>query len=82
MRRCIGCMNSFPKNELIRVIRTPDGNVELDLTGRKNGRGAYLCKNIACLEKAMKHRGIERSFGMKVDPLVFESLKEELINDK
>ena len=82
MRRCIGCMNSFPKNELIRVIRTPDGNVELDLTGRKNGRGAYLCKNIACLEKAMKNRGIERSFGMKVDPLVFESLKEELINDK
>ena len=50
-RKCLGCMQSFPKKELIRVVRTPEGEVEIDLTGKKSGRGAYICKNEACLKK-------------------------------
>ena len=53
-RKCLGCMQSFPKKELIRVVRTPEGEVEIDLTGKKSGRGAYICKNEACLKKAIK----------------------------
>ena len=59
VRRCVGCGEHFPKGELVRVLRTPEGEITLDLTGKKSGRGAYICKKQACLKKARKSRRIE-----------------------
>ena len=59
MRKCLGCMQSFPKKELIRIVRTPENEVCLDATGKKSGRGAYLCKDKACLKKAIKAKKAE-----------------------
>ncbi len=61
MRMCVACREMKPKKELIRVVRTPEGQVIADLTGRKNGRGAYLCRSEACLNKAVKTRALERA---------------------
>ncbi len=71
----------FPKKELIRVLLTPEGEIKLDLLGRQNGRGAYLCKNTECLEKAVKSKALNRSFGMNISPEIYESLREELANE-
>ena len=78
MRNCVGCMESKSKNELIRVLKTPEGDVVVDITGRKNGRGAYICPSMACFEKAVKNRGLERSFKMAIPKEVYESLKKEM----
>lgn len=78
MRMCAGCSARKPKNELIRVVRTPEGEVCLDLTGKKNGRGTYLCKDVQCLNKAIKAKRLETAFEMQVPPEVYERLKEEL----
>ena len=59
LRRCLGCMQSFPKKDLIRVVRTPENEVLIDITGKKSGRGAYLCRDKACLKKAIKARRIK-----------------------
>ena len=75
-RQCIGCGEMKDKNTMIRVIRTPEGEFELDVTGRKNGRGAYLCHSEACLLKAISSKGLERSFKCKIPPEVYEKLKE------
>lgn len=77
-RRCTGCGEHFPKNTLIRVLRTPDGEVILDLTGKKSGRGAYICKNIACLKKARKSRRIESSLECSISEEIYEKMEEEL----
>ena len=79
MRKCIGCGEMFPKKELIRVICTPEKNVELDLSGKKNGRGCYICRNVSCFEKAYKTKAINKSFSMEISPDVYEKLKKELI---
>ncbi len=78
MRRCVGCMEKYEKSELVRVLRTPDGDVKIDATGRANGRGAYLCRRRACLEKALKNRGLERSLDMKIPESVMDELKKEM----
>lgn len=78
MRRCVGCMEKYEKSELIRVLRTPEGDVTIDTTGRANGRGAYLCRKSECLEKALKNRGLERSLGMRIPDTVVEELKKEM----
>ena len=78
MRRCVGCQEMKPKKELHRVIRTPEGEYCLDETGRKNGRGAYLCRNGECLEKAVKSRGLERSFKQAIPEEVYQNLQKEL----
>ena len=78
MRRCVGCMEKYEKSELVRVLRTPDGDVKIDATGRANGRGAYLCRRRACLEKALKNRGLERSLDMKITESVMDELKKEM----
>ena len=78
MRQCCGCREMKTKKEMIRVIRTPEGDVCLDATGRKNGRGAYLCPSMDCLNKAIKNRGIERSLNISVPKEIIDLLKEEM----
>ena len=77
-RRCTGCGEHFPKNTLIRVLRTPEGEIVLDLTGKKNGRGAYICKNAACLKKARKSRRIETSLECHITDELYTKMEEEL----
>ena len=77
-RRCTGCGEHFPKNTLIRVLRTPEGEIVLDLTGKKNGRGAYICKNAACLKKARKSRRIESSLDCRISDELYTKMEEEL----
>ncbi len=77
-RRCTGCGEHFPKNTLIRVLRTPEGEIVLDLTGKKNGRGAYICKNAACLKKARKSRRIESSLECHISDELYTKMEEEL----
>ena len=78
MRQCTGCREMKSKKEMLRVLRTEEGEIVLDATGRKNGRGAYLCFSRDCLAKAMKNRGLERSLKIAVGQDVFESLEREL----
>ena len=80
-RQCIGCRESKDKKELIRVVRTPEGEIVLDYTGRQNGRGAYLCANEECLQKAIKSNALSRSFKMNVPRETYESLERQLRND-
>ena len=78
MRMCVGCRAMHPKAELIRAVKTAEGEVVLDATGKKNGRGAYICRNAECFEKARKARALDRAFEMKISEEVYDSLKEEL----
>jgi len=78
MRQCVGCRESKSKKEMIRVIRTPEGTFTIDATGRKNGRGAYICPNMDCLKKAVKSHGLERSFSCSIPPEVYSQLEEEM----
>ena len=78
VRKCTGCAEHFPKMQLIRVLRTPEGEIILDATGKKSGRGAYLCKNPACLKKAKKARRLEASLECEIPEAVFARLEEEL----
>jgi len=77
-RQCIGCGEMKNKKEMIRVLKTPEGEFTLDSTGRKNGRGAYLCPSVECLKKAIKCKGLERSFKMAIPKEVYEALEEEM----
>ena len=81
-RRCTGCGEHFPKNELIRVLRTPEGEIVLDGTGKKSGRGAYVCKNVACLKKARKARRLESSLECSISNEIYDRLQEELTVEK
>ena len=78
MRKCVGCQERKSKKEMIRVIRTSEGEFLLDATGRKNGRGAYLCPNGDCLAKAVKNKGLERSFKQAIPKEVYEALEKEM----
>jgi len=77
MRVCIGCGVSKSKKDLMRVVKTPEEDFVLDATGKKNGRGAYLCKDAECLKKAIKSKGLERSFKMSIPKEVYAKLEEE-----
>lgn len=77
MRQCIGCGEMKSKKELLRVLRTAEDEITFDATGRKNGRGAYLCFSEECLHKAIRTKGLERSFQRRIPPEVYERLKEE-----
>ena len=84
MRKCTGCLEMKNKKELIRVVRTPSGLEEefcLDFTGKKSGRGAYVCNNLSCFEKSFKQKGLERSFKQAVPPQVYEQLRKEFDNN-
>ncbi|MCQ2520093.1 MAG: YlxR family protein [Lachnospiraceae bacterium] len=77
LRRCIGCSEMKDKRELIRVVRTTEGEITIDFKGKTNGRGAYVCKNKACLEKACKSKSLERAFNIKIPLEVYDSLMKE-----
>lgn len=79
MRKCIGCQRMLEKGKLIRIIRSPEGEISLDRTGRANGRGAYLCKDTACLQKARKNKGLERSLQCRLPEDIWETLQQELL---
>ena len=77
-RTCIACKSVKDKKELIRIVRTKEDEIELDMTGRKNGRGAYICKDIKCFESLKKSRGMDRSFKSQISPLIYDKLTDEL----
>lgn len=78
LRQCIGCGEMKAKRDMLRVIKTAEDEIFLDASGRKNGRGAYLCKDGACLEKARKTKGLERSLKTSISEEVYEELRKEL----
>ncbi len=80
MRQCVGCRESKEKKQLIRIVKN-DQEITIDRTGKKNGRGAYLCDNLECLVKARKNRGLNRAFRMEVDESVYEELERQLLNE-
>ena len=82
MRMCTGCGEMFDKRTLVRVVKSPEGEVSLDLTGKKSGRGAYVCKNAACLKKARKKKAFERAFDMQIDDGVYDKMEEEIKNEQ
>ncbi|MBO4976377.1 MAG: YlxR family protein [Lachnospiraceae bacterium] len=77
LRQCVGCGEMKGKKEMLRVLKTVEGHICLDATGKKNGRGAYLCKQEDCLLKARKNRGLERSFKMSIPDEVYDDLEKE-----
>ena len=78
MRMCVGCRQMKPKKELLRVVRSPEGEVSLDPTGKKPGRGAYVCHDVECLKKARKSRALERAFETAIPPEVYDAMEAEL----
>ena len=82
MRKCVGCNEMKDKRELVRVVRTADGVISLDLTGKAAGRGAYVCKNGKCLESAIKSRRIDRALKCAVPAEVYGMLKESIVSDE
>lgn len=78
MRMCLGCGEMKPKRELIRVVKSKEGDISLDLTGKKSGRGAYICKSVECFEKATKARKFERSFSCMISEDIYNSMEGEL----
>ena len=77
MRQCVGCGSMKTKKEMMRVLKTADEGIILDTTGKKNGRGAYMCQTMDCLKKARKNRGLERSFKMSIPNEVYDNLEKE-----
>ena len=78
VRMCVGCQEMKNKKEMIRVIKTPEGTCMLDATGKKKGRGAYVCPSEECLQLARKNKGLERSFKQAIPAEVYESLEKEM----
>jgi predicted RNA-binding protein YlxR (DUF448 family) len=78
MRTCIGCRQTRPKKELLRVVRTPEGSIEVDSTGKLSGRGAYLCPDNGCFKEALKERALGRALGMSISDDVIEKITEFL----
>ena len=79
---CLGCGEMKPKKELIRAVKSPDGEISLDLTGRKPGRGAYLCRSEECLRLARKGRKLEKSFSCRIDDEVYDLMEKQLAEEK
>ena len=80
-RKCLGCGISKPKGELARVVRAPDGSVSLDLTGRKSGRGAYVCRNAECLKKCRRAKRIEHALEVSIPDELYEAIEKELADN-
>ncbi|MTI48036.1 RNase P modulator RnpM [Sporosalibacterium faouarense] len=78
IRKCVGCGESKPKKDLIRIVKSKDGDINVDLSGKLNGRGVYICNNVDCFEKAKKSKGLNRSLKMEVPEEVYKNLLLEL----
>lgn len=78
LRKCTGCGEMKSKKELVRVVKSPEGEISLDLTGKKPGRGAYVCRSIDCLKLARKARRLEKAFSCQIPADVYERMEEEL----
>ncbi len=81
LRQCLGCGEMKPKRELIRVVKSAEGDVSIDLRGKKSGRGAYICHSIECLEAARKARKFEKAFSMKIEDEIYDAMLAELKGD-
>lgn len=79
-RKCVGCGEMKSKRELVRVVKNKEGEISLDLTGKKAGRGAYICRDVECFKKARKSRGFERAFSQKIEDEIYEQMEKELEN--
>ncbi len=77
-RRCVGCQGTFPKKDLLRVVRSPEGEISIDFTGKKSGRGAYLCKKEACFRKARKSGVLHRALEVEITDALYEELEKEV----
>ena len=77
-RKCVGCNERKPKNELVRVLRTPEGDIQLDRTGKKSGRGAYLCHSTACFTKAVKAKRLQSALECEIPDNVITAIEKEL----
>ncbi len=82
MRMCTGCGEMKEKRSLVRVVRSANGEISLDLTGKANGRGAYICRNAECLKKAQKSKRIERAFEMSIPEQIYNRMSEEIGNEQ
>jgi len=82
LRMCTGCGEHKPKRELVRVVKSPEGEISLDLTGRKSGRGAYICPSIECLAKAKKARRLEKAFSCQIPDDVYAAMEKELRDEQ
>ena len=81
VRQCLGCSEHKPKSELIRVVRDPEGGISLDTRGKKSGRGAYICHNVKCLNKARKSKRIERALECEIPEEIYDAMEAELSED-
>ena len=77
-RQCVGCRTMTDKRELVRIVKTPEGEIVLDTTGKKSGRGAYVCRNPECLRKARKSRALERTFETAIPAEVYDALEAQM----
>lgn len=81
MRKCTGCNEMKPKKELVRIVKSPEGDISVDLTGKKSGRGAYICKSAECLAKARKGGRLEKAFECKIPSEIYDRLCEEIADE-
>jgi len=79
LRKCVACQEMKPKRTLIRIVRSPDGEVSIDLTGKKSGRGAYLCGQVSCFKLAKKSKAFDRALAVPVDPAIYDRLEQDFI---
>ncbi|MCL1829861.1 MAG: YlxR family protein [Oscillospiraceae bacterium] len=78
IRMCVGCRENLPKKQLVRVVKSPEGEISIDLTGKKSGRGAYICRKEVCLKKAQKTKALQRALETDIEPEIFVRLFDEL----
>jgi len=78
MRQCLGCNEHKPKRDLLRVVRSPEGEISLDFKGKKSGRGAYICRDVKCLRRARKSRRMERNLDCEIPEAVYDAMEQEL----
>ncbi len=81
VRQCLGCNEHKPKTELLRVVRSPEGEISLDFTGKKSGRGAYLCRDIKCMRRARKSKRIDKTLEVAIPEAVYDAMESELAAD-
>ena len=81
MRQCVGCGEMKDKKQMMRILKTAENNIVLDVTGKMNGRGAYLCKELECLKKARKNKGVERSLKMAIPAEIYDNIEKEFAKD-